>query len=93
MSREDSKIRDRKIRDVERERRQEEKDNGLGIGWAMLDDELTALKAERERDELILLSQTRQQDEEETQVPGRKRQRVEDTPKIRTLAAAMELAR
>ena len=67
MSREDSKIRDRKIRDVERERRQEEKDNGLGIGWAMLDDELTALKAERERDELILLSQTRQQEEEETQ--------------------------
>ena len=33
----------------------------------MLDDELTALKAERERDELILLSQTRQQEEEETQ--------------------------
>jgi hypothetical protein len=37
---------------------------------------LNALKAERDKDELMLLSQTTQQEEEETEEPGRKRQRV-----------------
>ena len=70
MSREDSKIRDRKIRDLKRKIRQEEKEPSIGVSsgdYVRWTDELNALKAEREKDELILLSQTRQQEEEETQ--------------------------
>lgn len=111
-----SRIRDRKIKDLERKCKQEEKEQtkmeeatGKGAfweAWVKYNEELEALIVERDNDELILLNQVRQrqvrqrqmdrireQNEEETQEPGRKRQRVEDTPKIRTLAAAMELAR
>ena len=74
-----SRIRNRKIRDLTRKITQEEKEPSLHVScgdYVRWTDELNALKAERDKDELMLLSQTTQQEEEETEEPGRKRQRV-----------------